>query len=77
MAGAGTQNRAGTENVAGIVGLGKAIELAYENLDDYNRKLIELRDATIRKVIEKIPHVRLNGHPVNRLPGNVNFSLNT
>ena len=71
------KNRAGTENVAGIVGLGKAIELAYENLDDYNRKLIELRDATIRKVIEKIPHVRLNGHPVNRLPGNVNFSLNT
>jgi cysteine desulfurase len=69
------KNRAGTENVAGIVGLGKAIELAYENLDDYNRKLIELRDATIRKVIEKIPHVRLNGHPVNRLPGNVNFSF--
>lgn len=67
--------RAGTENVAGIVGLGKAIELAYENFDNYNEKLTALRDYYISKVQEKIPNVKLNGHKEKRLPGNANISF--
>ncbi|HHV26079.1 MAG TPA: cysteine desulfurase NifS [Tissierellia bacterium] len=65
--------RAGTENVPGIVGLGKAIELAYENIDEHNEKLIKLRERLIKKIFENISHVRLNGHPEKRLPGNVSF----
>jgi len=67
--------RASTENVAGIVGLGKAIEIATQNIDQYNKKLIELRDRTIDEVLKRIPFVRLNGHRHKRLPGNVNFSF--
>ncbi len=67
--------RAGTENVPAIVGMGKAIELAYANLDEYNNKLIKLRDYTIDKVLNEIPYVKLNGHKENRLPGNVNVSF--
>lgn len=65
--------RAGTENVPGIVGLGKAIELAYENIDENNEKLITLRERLIKKVFDSIDYVRLNGHPIKRLPGNVSF----
>jgi len=65
--------RAGTENIAGIVGTGKAVELAYEHLEENNRKLISLRERLIKGISGKIPHVRLNGHPEKRLPGNVNF----
>lgn len=67
--------RASTENVAGIVGLGKAIEIANQNIDDYNSKLLELRERTIGEVLNKIPYVHLNGHRQKRLPGNVNFSF--
>ncbi|HPD01046.1 MAG TPA: cysteine desulfurase NifS [Acetivibrio sp.] len=67
--------RASTENVPAIVGLGKAIELATQNIDEYNKKLIELRDRTINEVMEKIPFVRLNGDRYKRLPGNANFSF--
>ncbi len=67
--------RAGTENVAGIVGLGKAIEIAYQNFDEYNNKLINLRDYYISKVEEKIPYIKLNGHKTKRLPGNSNISF--
>ncbi|HHV59969.1 MAG TPA: cysteine desulfurase NifS [Clostridiaceae bacterium] len=67
--------RASTENVAGIVGLGKAIEIATNNMEAKNKKLIELRDKAIKEVMEKVPYVRLNGHPTKRLPGNVNFSF--
>jgi len=67
--------RAGTENVAGIVGLGKAIELAYKNFDEYNEKLTSLRDYYISQVEEKIPNIKLNGHRVKRLPGNANISF--
>lgn len=67
--------RAGTENVPGIVGMAKAIEMAYENLDRDNEKLIHLRDRLIRKVFEEIDHVKLNGHPTKRLPGNANISF--
>ncbi|NLW22353.1 MAG: cysteine desulfurase NifS [Tissierellia bacterium] len=64
--------RAGTENVPGIVGMGKAIELAYENFEEKNRRLTYLRNRLIEKIFEKIDYVRLNGHPTQRLPGNVN-----
>jgi cysteine desulfurase len=67
--------RASTENVAAIVGLGRAIEIANANIDSYNRKLLELRERTINEVMKKIPFVRLNGHREKRLPGNVNFSF--
>ncbi len=68
--------RAGTENVAGIVGLGKAIELANNNLFSYNRKLSFLRDYCIIQIKNKIPDVKVNGDMVKRLPGNVNISFN-
>lgn len=67
--------RAGTENVAGIVGIGKAIELAYQNLDEHNKKITELRDYFINQIITKIPNVKINGDMVNRLPGNANISF--
>lgn len=67
--------RASTENVPGIVGLAKALELADKNMDEHNKKLIALRDRTIAEIEEKIPYVRLNGHREKRLPGNVNFSF--
>lgn len=65
--------RAGTENVPAIVGMGKAIEFAYENMEKHNEKLIHLRDTLIKKIEQNIKEVRLNGHPTNRLPGNVNM----
>lgn len=65
--------RAGTENVPGIVGLGKAIEIAVNNMDEHNNRLIMLRDKLINGVMEKIPYTRLNGHPGKRLPGNASF----
>lgn len=67
--------RAGTENVAGIVGLGKAIETATANIDEKQKKLTALRDAYIKKVLDTIPYSRLNGHPTKRLPGNANISF--
>jgi len=75
IAGGGQERnkRAGTENVPGIVGLGKAIELAYENLEEKNEKLISLRERLITKIEENIKYVKLNGHRTKRLPGNVNF----
>ena len=67
------KRRAGTENVPAIVGLGKAIELAYTNFEEKNNRLIKLRDMLIEKIKSNIDYVRLNGHPVKRLPGNVNM----
>lgn len=67
--------RAGTENVAGIVGLGKAIELATQNLSEYAAKLQKLRDKLIDGVLSKIDYVRLNGDRNLRLPNNANFSF--
>lgn len=67
--------RAGTENVAGIVGLGKAIELAYKNLDEYNNKLTNLRDYYITEIERNIKDIRINGNMENRLPGNANISF--
>lgn len=67
--------RAGTENVASIVGLGKAISLACENIENKTAKISSMRDRLIKEIPEKIPYTKLNGHPTDRLPGNVNFSF--
>jgi cysteine desulfurase len=68
------KRRAGTENVAGIVGLGKAIELAAENLENHNERMKKMRDSLLAGVLE-IPSCRLNGHPEKRLADNLNFSF--
>lgn len=67
--------RAGTENVAEIVGLGEAIDEIYKNYDGYNKKLTDLRDYYIQKVQAKIPTCKLNGDRTKRLPGNANISF--
>ena len=67
--------RAGTENVAGIVGLGKAIELADYNLENYNSKLLKMRNYFIREITSRYDNVKINGDLKNRLPGNVNISF--
>lgn len=67
--------RGGTENVAGIVGLGKACKIAKDGLNGHIKYLQELRDYYILKVKENVPNVRLNGTINNRLPGNANFSF--
>ena len=64
--------RAGTENLASIVALGKAITLATEHMEENAKKVSALRDRLIKGILETIPDVRLNGHPEKRLPGNVN-----
>ncbi|MDY4251300.1 MULTISPECIES: cysteine desulfurase NifS [unclassified Clostridium] len=67
--------RAGTENTPSVVGLGKAIELATENLEEHNKKLVVLRDKLIDGLL-KVPHTRLNGpRGDKRLPGNVNITF--
>lgn len=67
------EKRAGTENVPLIVGIGKAIELADQNLVAYNRKLKNLRDFYVSEVEKRIPYVRINGDLENRLSGNANI----
>jgi cysteine desulfurase len=67
--------RAGTHNVTGIVGLGKAAEIAKETMDETIPRLIGLRDKLIDGIFAKIPDVRLNGHKTLRLPNNVNVSF--
>ena len=67
--------RAGTENVAGIVGLGAAIDLAYKNLDRHNYKIKSLRDYFLNNMIRIFPDLKINGSLKNRLPGNVNISF--
>ncbi|WP_129597669.1 cysteine desulfurase NifS [Anaerophilus nitritogenes] len=67
------RRRAGTENTSGIIGFGKACELALENMDNHIEKLIKLREKLINGIIEKIDYVRINGHREKRLPGNANI----
>ncbi len=67
--------RAGTENVAGIVGLGAAIQLATEQMEENRAKMTALRDRLMTGIQARISEVKLNGHPTNRLPNNVNFSF--
>lgn len=65
--------RAGTENVPGIVGMAKALELATTGMEERNARIAALRDRLIQGVFNRVDHVRLNGHPTRRLPGNTNF----
>lgn len=67
--------RAGTENVAAIVGMGKAIELSKVNLEEYNEKLLKLRKYTIKRILSEIPNVCINGDLEERLAGNVSVSI--
>ncbi len=69
------KRRAGTENVPGIVGFGKAVELAMANMEAKQQKEKELRDYLITRVLAEIPYTRLNGHRTKRLPNNSNFSF--
>jgi cysteine desulfurase len=69
------KRRAGTENIAGIVGLGKAIALATADIDGHNERIRSMRDRFLQGILERIPHVYLNGHPEKRLPGNINVSF--
>ena len=67
--------RAGTENLPGIVGIGKAIEIATRDMEANAARMTALRDKLIHGILESIPDVRLNGHPTRRLPNNVNVSV--
>jgi len=69
------KRRAGTENIASIVGMGVAIERATSSMEQESGRLIALRDRLLDGILEKIPHARLNGHPTERLPGNLNISF--
>lgn len=69
------KRRAGTENVPGIVGFGKATERAIRTMEERTAKERELRDYLIGRVLEEIPYTRLNGHVSERLPNNANFSF--
>ena len=67
--------RAGTENVPGIVGLGRAIDLATADIEGHSRRLAAMRDRLIRGILDDIPDTRLNGHPVERLANNVSVAF--
>ena len=69
------KRRAGTENVPGIVGLGKAVEIGMAELENNKKKETELRDYLIGRVMDEIPYTRLNGHRTNRLSNNANFAF--
>ena len=69
------RRRASTENVPGIVGFGKAVELAQQEMNEEAERLASLRDLLIKGLLEQIDHTRLNGHPKKRLPNNVNISV--
>ncbi|MDY4671195.1 MAG: cysteine desulfurase NifS [Oliverpabstia sp.] len=69
------KRRAGTENVPGIVGYGKAAELAMTTMEERTAREREIRDYMIEKIKKEVPYCKLNGHPVLRLPNNVNFSF--
>ena len=67
--------RAGTENLAGIVGLASALELSVSAMEEKSQKLAKMRDYIIDNIEKRIPYSRLNGHRTRRLPNNVNFSF--
>jgi cysteine desulfurase len=69
------KHRASTENVAGIVGFGKALEIAAKGMVKERKRLASLRDKLIKGLLERIEFTQLNGHPTRRLPGNVNVSI--
>ena len=67
------RRRAGTHNVPGIVGMGKAVEIAATMMEEKAASISKMRDYIIEQVLEKVPYSRLNGHKTNRLPNNANF----
>jgi len=67
--------RPGTENVAGIVGLGKALELSALRRQKIHQSMITIRDHGVNTILERVPDAILNGHPTRRLPGNINISF--
>lgn len=67
--------RAGTENVAGIVGMAKALSLMNKDVDKKSKEITSLRDYFVRRIMQEIPECRLNGHSKKRLPGNANLSF--
>ena len=69
------KRRAGTENVPGIVGFGKAAQIAFSNMEERACHELELRDYLMERVMEEIPYTRINGDRVNRLPNNANFAF--
>lgn len=73
--GGGQENglRSGTENIPGIVGMGKAAELAQAEMASESKRLTEIRDKLINKVLDAVPYSFLNGHPTQRLPNNANL----
>ena len=75
--GGGQENnlRSGTENVPGIIGLAKALEIAEAEKEEGNARLTELRDYFVKRLMTEMPKVVLNGHPTKRLPNNVNVSV--
>lgn len=68
--------RAGTENVPAIVGMGKAIELAYEDFDENINKILELRNYCMQEIEKRIKDIKINGNKNRRLPGNIHVSIN-
>lgn len=69
------KRRAGTENLPGIVGLARAIEIATANIEEHNKRIMAMRDRLLKGIMDKIPYTKLNGHPEKRLPGNINVSF--
>ncbi len=69
------RRRAGTENVPGIVGLGKAVEMAFADMKERAERETQLRDYLMNRIMAEVPYVRVNGDRVNRLPNNVNMSF--
>lgn len=67
--------RAGTENVPGIIGMAKAARMAYEDFDEKEKKISDLRNYFVGRILSEIPYTRLNGHPVNRLSNNASISF--
>ena len=67
--------RAGTENVAGIVGMAKALSIATKEVEKKSKEITGLRNYFVKRVMQEIPEVRLNGHSKKRLPGNANLSF--
>ncbi len=70
-----SRQRAGTENVPGIVGMGRAAELAAESMAEHASYVTKLRDYAIDRMLEEVSHTKLNGHSTDRLPNNVNISF--
>lgn len=75
--GGGQENnlKSGTHNTPGIIGFAKALELAEKTKDEENKRLTSLRDTLIKKTLEAFPSAKLNGHPSQRLPNNINISF--